>query len=1078
MKLVFGVLLLVAAAAAGPLQTSPSRECRRRCAHSEVAKLSYIPGMTYEYELHSEFSVRMTNVSQEAELEWSATVALHVESPCEVVIEIKEPIVQGKPSGSLDEQLTRYPLRAVMLDGVFEEICVDQDDPKVAVNIKKGILSMLQNSLPSNSSLNDGIKASEMDVIGICPTVYNVKHDGDKVVVKKSKDHRLCSQRYGDGSESPLSAIPLKSVIPMRSSQSECVQEIQGGLFKTVTCRDDNEIAPILGVGKSVAAQQNSKLTLKKTMRTEAVRQIKNARKTSLLYDFTSEPKNASAVSEMELKLKGLCAVIEKGSVTMQTAQMFSDLISAMDDVEEPAIYEVWKNIKSKKYCSQSDDLEAIYLDAIPATENHGAVKVMAENILNKQRLFQYTWRLQTLKRVCSNGVAAVQPLLEDDDLPSFVTLAVGTVVKTYCSTEGRQYDGTCRMDEKLQRLMQTVSQRLTSSCTQASNDRKHEKTAVILLKTVGNMKNISDVLRPTVKECFSDSKVPLRVRLQAAEVLKNTKLSREDIEEMLGIATDKSEKTELRIFAYKTAVLSASKTELGHLITKITSQEYNDQARAYILSDLTNLQLTEAPYKIDVKERLASFNISQNYPSNLVNSSHSFDFSKFTRSGSFGLEYLQDAIFDQQEKTLRQWRSNLTFDIFDEIVNVGEWGFRLENVPALLESILNSENGIGNTALGRMLKMYIPKQGESSRGKLDFFLKILGQERLFVSLASDEDYASDILARLYMIIGEIYNEIITQKQIHSFQAFQSRCNLEISTVQGIPILFSRDLSVVGSTNSKASLIELGSSFQYAPVVSIVANYFIGYKFGPALGLKLNTTIHSSSDVIVSAKVNLPSSLSFKLNFPQDNAEAFRFENRGYLMTKLPYERERALPPSTLNDPRIKAENVCYSSVAGLKMCSDYNVADLWAKTDYPLVAPSYIRTTIKKENPSIEGFEVSLTEKSESDGYSMKIEIPGSENPTKMAAEIGFSEQQDRKVLKLKSRVEENVHSLEMVITSKNQGIKLRQLEIYFGVGSSPPEKVLTGKCSRSDEGKLEVALKTMGALRSVILTWGLFAL
>ncbi|KAA0189132.1 hypothetical protein HAZT_HAZT007033, partial [Hyalella azteca] len=755
----------------------------------------------------------MTNVSQEAELEWSATVALHVESPCEVVIEIKEPIVQGKPSGSLDEQLTRYPLRAVMLDGVFEEICVDQDDPKVAVNIKKGILSMLQNSLPSNSSLNDGIKASEMDVIGICPTVYNVKHDGDKVVVKKSKDHRLCSQRYGDGSESPLSAIPLKSVIPMRSSQSECVQEIQGGLFKTVTCRDDNEIAPILGVGKSVAAQQNSKLTLKKTMRTEAVRQIKNARKTSLLYDFTSEPKNASAVSEMELKLKGLCAVIEKGSVTMQTAQMFSDLISAMDDVEEPAIYEVWKNIKSKKYCSQSDDLEAIYLDAIPATENHGAVKVMAENILNKQRLFQYTWRLQTLKRVCSNGVAAVQPLLEDDDLPSFVTLAVGTVVKTYCSTEGRQYDGTCRMDEKLQRLMQTVSQRLTSSCTQASNDRKHEKTAVILLKTVGNMKNISDVLRPTVKECFSDSKVPLRVRLQAAEVLKNTKLSREDIEEMLGIATDKSEKTELRIFAYKTAVLSASKTELGHLITKITSQEYNDQA---------------------------------------------------------------------------------------------------------------------------------------------------------------------------------------------------------------------------------------------------------------LGLKLNTTIHSSSDVIVSAKVNLPSSLSFKLNFPQDNAEAFRFENRGYLMTKLPYERERALPPSTLNDPRIKAENVCYSSVAGLKMCSDYNVADLWAKTDYPLVAPSYIRTTIKKENPSIEGFEVSLTEKSESDGYSMKIEIPGSENPTKMAAEIGFSEQQDRKVLKLKSRVEENVHSLEMVITSKNQGIKLRQLEIYFGVGSSPPEKVLTGKCSRSDEGKLEVALKTMGALRS----------
>lgn len=60
------------------------------------------------------------------------------------------------------EKLTKFPLRAVMIDGSFEDVCTDRQDDAAAVNIKKGILSSLQNSLPSNSSLNDGIEVEEV----------------------------------------------------------------------------------------------------------------------------------------------------------------------------------------------------------------------------------------------------------------------------------------------------------------------------------------------------------------------------------------------------------------------------------------------------------------------------------------------------------------------------------------------------------------------------------------------------------------------------------------------------------------------------------------------------------------------------------------------------------------------------------------------------------------------------------------------------------------------------------------------------------------------------------------------------
>jgi len=68
--------------------------------------------------------------------------------------------IPGYPT--FTKEMTEYPLKATMSDGVFEDICADSRDFTTAVNIKKGILSTLQNSLPSNATMYNEVRLTEV----------------------------------------------------------------------------------------------------------------------------------------------------------------------------------------------------------------------------------------------------------------------------------------------------------------------------------------------------------------------------------------------------------------------------------------------------------------------------------------------------------------------------------------------------------------------------------------------------------------------------------------------------------------------------------------------------------------------------------------------------------------------------------------------------------------------------------------------------------------------------------------------------------------------------------------------------
>jgi len=61
----------------------------------------------------------------------------------------------------------------VFVDGRIDSVCPRSDDETWAVNIRRGILSTLQNTM---TSLKGVVTGHEIDVAGNCPVIYEVHH--------------------------------------------------------------------------------------------------------------------------------------------------------------------------------------------------------------------------------------------------------------------------------------------------------------------------------------------------------------------------------------------------------------------------------------------------------------------------------------------------------------------------------------------------------------------------------------------------------------------------------------------------------------------------------------------------------------------------------------------------------------------------------------------------------------------------------------------------------------------------------------------------------------------------------------
>lgn len=112
--------------------------------------------------------------------------------------------------------LEEHPLRFSFEDGIIAELCPEQDEPTWVLNFKRGILSMLHNSM---DRLDVDKEAVESDIHGDCPTSYRLQGaHGTSLVIEKTKDLGRCKRRQKFNSVVQTVHYDLRMVInnPLR----------------------------------------------------------------------------------------------------------------------------------------------------------------------------------------------------------------------------------------------------------------------------------------------------------------------------------------------------------------------------------------------------------------------------------------------------------------------------------------------------------------------------------------------------------------------------------------------------------------------------------------------------------------------------------------------------------------------------------------------------------------------------------------------------------------------------------------------------------------------------------------------
>lgn len=273
----------------------------------------------YKYSVNVSTNLGSENLSSpqnESTLYLDAYVVVHFTSPCEGNLRFYDAKLGHEPGGRIADaefnpNLAHYNLRFAFDDGRIDELCPHKHEPAWALNLKRGVLSMLQNNM---RRFDVDHQIEELDVNGLCETSYRL-HEARRtsLVVKKSKNLSNCA--YGSKHFSVIQSNVYRSPKsgpsrhPLVESRSDCELIIDHNVYEQVVCKDLHRLQPLSSGNTGARTESTAELRLLKEIKDNYVNeygneaeeedeeeedvQLDRARRTTLLYDYSKTAKNA-----------------------------------------------------------------------------------------------------------------------------------------------------------------------------------------------------------------------------------------------------------------------------------------------------------------------------------------------------------------------------------------------------------------------------------------------------------------------------------------------------------------------------------------------------------------------------------------------------------------------------------------------------------------------------------------------------------------------------------------------------------------------------------------------------------------
>ncbi|XP_032896898.1 uncharacterized protein LOC116985893 [Amblyraja radiata] len=672
------VLSTIASSAAKP---GPSN-CVAACTGTNYLK--YQKGFRYTYEYTTVANTFLQGNSHESGgLTVECLVNIDILDKCHLILTLGQTRLKGSMSNKeelvpghekLRSALEKHPLHFSFQDGIIPEICPAEDEETWSLNIKRGILSVFQDSY----TVNKKATVEEIDVSGKCPSTYTVQ--GSLLV--KSKDLNRCSLRA-------TAITSLQSVVlpdstshqQILDSQLECVQSYKGGVIDVTTCSESNVFRPFSKEGKGAKTEIFTTMKLlKKEAMTSVPRAVdlKPLRHSTLLFEREREQGKKAQFASTERGAEAVRQLCSAKGMTLESADLFMSLLFDLRRFSIGDLRDLWQRTSFK--CR--DNWQPL-MDTLPACGTEACISFLTELILSeeldKDRTDTFLWSLAFIPEPTASMVTTITALMESPDASRQTFLGASSLLHNFCSKHRR-----CQAVVEVQRFMRILETHIQGNC-KAREPVKREKV-LLSLKAIGNAGLAASTLIPTLNKCVQSNTNLLQVRLAAVYAFRRIPCEF-DRTALVQLYQTMGEDAELRIAAYS-ILMKCPSEQLFEIVGLTLRKERSSQVGSFVWTHLSQLMETSDPLKQQLRDSLPSYIISQDFDLEHWKYSSYMDATFLSEPVFVGANMEAALVFSPSSFLPRSAMVNLTVFAMGRAVNLMEVGVRVENAEHLVQKI------------------------------------------------------------------------------------------------------------------------------------------------------------------------------------------------------------------------------------------------------------------------------------------------------------------------------------------------------------------------------------------------------
>lgn len=214
-------------------------------------------------------------------------------------------------------------------DELAPELCADANDGVFSLNVKRGVISALQNGLG---------KSSELDIFGKCPVSSSSSTSGGVTTISSSRDLDQCAYREKLSNGLIQGVVTENSEIkssPILNGKVDSDAKFQNGALQSVELRENYNFLPFSTHNHGAKAKVLTKLNLKKTDGGQTGAEIKSPVHRTLLFE-TSNANLVNPKVSIKDSIKAAYGKVlqeftgQEGVITSRSAATFAEIIRLM----------------------------------------------------------------------------------------------------------------------------------------------------------------------------------------------------------------------------------------------------------------------------------------------------------------------------------------------------------------------------------------------------------------------------------------------------------------------------------------------------------------------------------------------------------------------------------------------------------------------------------------------------------------------------------------------------------------------------------------------------------------------------